>query len=217
MQNSTSHRERKKAQTREALMTAARRLYRERGFRGVTTAAIAAEAGVAPRTFFSYFETKEDAFLGPGDDRLDRLIQAIRERKPGEPMLVAAKRELLRRREDRPHAARPELSELLSHPSIVARLRERWNLWEDALAKSIAEEARARVGDPEPMVVAAAITAAIRAAAAAAQRNPTRRAAIAERIFGLLTSGLATYGAMPTSSRPKPPDRASERTSRRGR
>jgi len=196
-------------------MMAARRLYRQRGFQGVTTAAIAAEAGVAPRTFFSYFETKEDAFLGPGDDRMDRLVQAIRERDRGEPILIAAKRELLRRREDRPHAARPELSELLSHRSIVARLRERWNLWEDALAKCIAEEARARAGDPEPMVVAAAITAAIRAAAAAAQRNPARRAAIAERIFGLLTSGMATYGARPSSSRPKSPNRATERPLRR--
>ena len=193
-------------------MMAARRLYRERGFDGVTIAAIAAEAGVAPRTFFSYFETKEDAFLGPGDDRLDRLVQAIRERQPGEPILIAAKRELVRRHDDRPHTPRAELSELLSHPSIVARLRERWNLWEDALAKSIAEEARAKAGDPEPMVVAAAITAAIRAAASAAQRNPARRAAIAERVFGLLASGMATYG-----ERPRSPNRAPAGPPRRHR
>lgn len=195
MQNSTSHRERKKARTRDALMSAARRLYRERGFDGVTVAAIAEEAGVAPRTFFSYFETKEDAFLGAGDDRLARLVQAIRERPPGEPILSAAKRELLRGPDSRSHPERPELGDLLSHPAITARLRERWNRWEDVLAECIAEEVRARAGDPEPKVVAAALTAAIRVASATAPAKPTPRTASAERAFGLLASGMANYGA----------------------
>ena len=176
-------------------MAAARRLYRERGFDGVTIAAITEEAGVAPRTFFSYFETKEDAFLGAGDDRLERLVQAIRERHPGEPILSAAKRELLRGREGRPQAQRSELAELLSVPSMTARLRARWNRWEDVLATCIAEEVRAKAGDPEPKVVAAAITAAIRIAASTAPRSPARRSAVAKRVFGLLASGLANYGA----------------------
>ena len=195
MQVSTSHRERKKARTRKALITAARRLYRERGFDAVTVATIAAEAGIAPRTFFSYFETKEDVFLGPGDDRLGRLVQAIRERNPADPILRTVRGELLRVREAPPQAQRPELAELLSHPSIVARLRERWNRWEDVLAECIAEEVGARAGDPEPRVVAAAITAAIRVAASAALDKPQRRAAIAERVFELLAAGMANYGA----------------------
>jgi AcrR family transcriptional regulator len=197
VQNSTSHRERKKARTREALITAARRLYRERGFDGVTIAAISEEAGISTRTFFSYFETKEDVFLGAGDDRLERLVQAIRDRNPGEPILTAAKRELLRapKRQPQPQRQRPELAELLAHPSITARLRERWNRWEDVLAECIAVEVRARPGDPEPKVVAAAITAAIRVAAATALTKPTRRATIAQRVFGLLASGMASYGA----------------------
>ena len=195
MQISTSHRERKKARTREALITAARRLYREGGFDAVTIAAITEEAGIAPRTFFSYFETKEDVFLGPGDDRLERLVQAIRERNPGEPILSTARREILRIREGPPQAKRPELAELLSHPSIIARLRERWNRWEDVLAECIAQEVGARAGDPEPMLVAAAITAAIRVAASAALAKPQRRTAIAERVFGLLAAGMANYGA----------------------
>ncbi len=195
MQNSTSHRERKKARTREALIAAARRLYRERGFDGVTIAAIAEEADIAPRTFFNYFETKEDVFLGAGDDRLERLVQAIRDRNPGEPILSAAKRELLRAREREPQPQRPELAELLSHPSVTARLRERWNRWEDVLAECIAVEVGAKPGDPEPKVVAAAITAAIRVAASSALAKPTDPAALAERVFGLLASEMASYGA----------------------
>ena len=43
--------------------------------------------------------------------------------------------------------------------------------------------------------MAASITAAIRVASEAAQLVPTRRRLIAEKAFGLLTSGLAEYGA----------------------
>lgn len=176
-------------------MSAARRLYRERGFERVTVAAIAEEAGVAPRTLFSYFETKEDVFIGAGDDRLERLVHAIRGRQEGEPILSAAQRELLRAPASRSRSERPELADLLSQPAIQARLRERWNRWEDVLAECIADTVKAGAGDPAPKVVAAAITAAIRVAASSAPANRRRRAAVAERVFGLLASGMANYGA----------------------
>ena len=193
-------RERKKARTRMALIEAALRLYRERGFEGVTVAEIARGADVSTRTFFSYFETKEDVFLGRGDDRLERLVAAIRERRPGEPILAAARRELVRQREPanlEPSSARPELDELLHHPAIAARLRERWNRWEDVLAVAIAAEVGGRPEDPEPRVVAAAITGAIRVAASAAEKQPGRRQPVAERVFDLLAAGLSGYGARP--------------------
>jgi AcrR family transcriptional regulator len=192
-------RERKKRRTRQALIDSAMRLYRERGFDGVTVAEIAREADVAPRTFFGYFETKEDVFLGRGDDRLERLVQAIRERDRGEPILSALQRELLR--DGEPAAAapapsgRPDLSELIGHPAIASRLRERWNRWEDLLTEAIAADVGAPPGDPEPRVVAAALTGAIRVASAAAQERPDRRVEIARRVFGLLASGLSRYGA----------------------
>lgn len=212
MQASTSTelglRERKKARTRVALIEAALRLYREHGFEGVTVAEIARGADVSTRTFFSYFEAKEDVFLGRGDDRLERLVAAIRERRPGEPILTAARRELIRRREpnERNKVERsspgPGLDELLRHPAIAARLRERWNRWEDILAVAIATDVGARPEDPEPRVVAAAITGAIRVAASAAEEQPGRRHAVAERVFDLLAAGLADFGAVPHLRRP---------------
>ena len=59
-------RERKKRRTRQALRQAAVRLFLERGFEATTIADITAAADVAPRTFFSYYPTKEDVVL---DDR----------------------------------------------------------------------------------------------------------------------------------------------------
>ena len=191
-------RARKKQKTRQALIEAAMRLYRERGFEGVTIAAIAEEADVAPRTFFSYFETKEDVFLGRGDERLERMVYAIQHRSRRQPILTAIHSVLLEDREP-PRAGKsartPRLSALLEHPAIANRLRERWNRWEDMLAEAIARDVGARPEDPEPRVVAAALTGAIRVAAAAAREQPERSRQIADRVFKLLCSGLSRYGA----------------------
>jgi AcrR family transcriptional regulator len=211
MQNSTAERsgqtglrERKKQRTRRALIDAAMALYRERGFGAVTVAEIARLADVSPRTFFSYFESKDDVFLGRGDERLERLVQSIRERDHRQPLLAALRGALQEDRqpvgEARP-AGMPDLTELLRHPAIANRLRERWNRWEDLLAEAIAADVGAAPGDPEPRVVAAALTGAIRVAAAAAWEQPSRRREIAERVFDLLATGLSRYGAAPAVSR----------------
>lgn len=190
-------RERKKRRTRQALIDAAMRLYREEGYDAVTVAAIARQADVAPRTFFGYFESKEDVFLSRGDDRLALVIQAIRQRDRRQPILAAVRPVLLQNRE--PVGGRgspmPVLEDLLKQPAVRTRLRERWNRWEDALADAIAENVGARPGDPEPRVVAAALSGAIRIAAMTAQEHPRHRREIAERVFELLASGLSRYGA----------------------
>ena len=63
-------RERKKAEARAAIIEAALQLYRERGFDAVTIDQIAERAGVARRTYFRYFETKEAVVI---DRRLKQL------------------------------------------------------------------------------------------------------------------------------------------------
>ena len=57
-------RERKKRARREALIDATHRLVAEHGLDAVTVEAICEEADVSARTFFNYFETKDDAVLG---------------------------------------------------------------------------------------------------------------------------------------------------------
>ena len=54
----------KKADTRRRLTLAARSLVAEHGLDRVTVERIGAEAGVSPRTFFNYFDSKELAVLG---------------------------------------------------------------------------------------------------------------------------------------------------------
>lgn len=60
-------RERKKRARRAALIDAAQKLVAEHGLDAVTVEMISAETGVSTRTFFNYFESKDDAVLGAED------------------------------------------------------------------------------------------------------------------------------------------------------
>lgn len=57
-------REQRRRETTRALTDAARRLTTERGFAGFTVEELCAEVGVSRRTFFNYFESKENAVFG---------------------------------------------------------------------------------------------------------------------------------------------------------
>ncbi|WP_425954533.1 TetR/AcrR family transcriptional regulator [Xylanimonas sp. McL0601] len=57
-------RERKKAARRSAIVDAAQRLVLDRGLDAVTVEEISAAVGISARTFFNYFDSKDDAVLG---------------------------------------------------------------------------------------------------------------------------------------------------------
>ena len=59
-----SLREQRKRETSRALTDAARRLTTEQGVAGFTIEELCAEVGVSRRTFFNYFESKENAVFG---------------------------------------------------------------------------------------------------------------------------------------------------------
>jgi AcrR family transcriptional regulator len=85
-------RERKKQRTREQIIEAALGLFAKRGYQATTIADIATAADVAPRTFFSYFPSKEAVVFHNVDRDLDGLAGALRERLPGETAFDALRR-----------------------------------------------------------------------------------------------------------------------------
>jgi AcrR family transcriptional regulator len=85
-------RERKKQRTREQIVEAAMVLFAERGYHATTIADIAAAAEVAPRTFFTYFPSKEAVVFHNLDRDLDSLASALRDRLAGETAFDALRR-----------------------------------------------------------------------------------------------------------------------------
>jgi AcrR family transcriptional regulator len=88
-------RARKKAQTRELIRSAARRLFDERGFDAVTIADIARECDVAVQTVFNHFATKEDLFFDGRTPWVDAAADAVRLREPSVPPLTALRAHLV--------------------------------------------------------------------------------------------------------------------------
>jgi AcrR family transcriptional regulator len=88
----TGHRERKKAETREALRAAAIRLFLEHGPSAVTVNDICEAARVSARTFFNYFESKEAALFAWDQGLSDELAAKLAARPSHEPPLTALRR-----------------------------------------------------------------------------------------------------------------------------
>ena len=72
-------RERKKERTRAAIVEAAWRLFREKGYEATTIDEIADAALVAPRTFFRYFPAKEAVVFHRSAERLALLHSLLAE------------------------------------------------------------------------------------------------------------------------------------------
>ncbi len=87
-------RERKKAATRQKIADAALRLFLERGYDAVGIRDVAAEADVAVTTLFSHFASKEALVFGQDEDFEQRLIRAVADRAPHEPLMPALRREI---------------------------------------------------------------------------------------------------------------------------
>lgn len=85
-------RERKKQQTRLDLARAAVRLFEERGYDNVTVDDIAAEANVSRRTFFRYFDSKDEVFIIDPEGKIAAMRIALREGPPEESTIDALRR-----------------------------------------------------------------------------------------------------------------------------
>jgi AcrR family transcriptional regulator len=100
-------RETKKLATRQALQEASERLFAERGFVATTVREIADAAGVTERTFFRYFNGKEELVVDHVLAWLPVLQDRIRARPVEEGPLTALKESLLRVDRRIAAAARP--------------------------------------------------------------------------------------------------------------
>ncbi|MFJ4670505.1 TetR/AcrR family transcriptional regulator [Kitasatospora purpeofusca] len=87
-------RERKKAATRQRIADTALRLFLERGYDAVGIRDVAAEADVAVTTVFAHFASKEALVFEQDRDFERRLVHAVTDRAPHEPLVPALHREI---------------------------------------------------------------------------------------------------------------------------
>jgi AcrR family transcriptional regulator len=206
-------RERKKQQTWGLIAQTARRLFQEHGFDAVTVADVAREADVSRKTVFNYFPTKEDLFYSGLEFFEARLLEAIRERKPGESILAAFERFVTEPRgllaaDDLDAGERPlAVIRLITDSSaLLAREQQIYAGYAAALAALIAEETQARPDDIAPWVAANAMIGLhkalvdhVRRRVLAGERDRARIArglrAQARQAVALLEHGLGHLGA----------------------
>ncbi|MCM1938190.1 TetR/AcrR family transcriptional regulator [Streptomyces sp. G3] len=146
-------RERKKRATRAALAEAAVRLAAEHGAEKVTVEAISAAAGVSVRTFFNYFDSRDDAFVVVDADAGARMRRAVLD-APAELSPLEALREAmaaeLAEAEQQHELWRLHAKVLHASPHLLARGVGAHMAAEADLADAIAERLRGAGGTSGP-------------------------------------------------------------------
>jgi len=188
-------RERKKLQTREALIAAAIRLFGERGFLGTTIEDLTEAVDVSPRTFFRYFSSKEDLLIADMATAIPLVREALAPARPGEPIIEAVRRAtvaLVRAFTAPESLAQRRLA--LSIAEVRGRMLEAHEQINQALVDELARRLSVDPDlDPRPRVVASIALGAVRAAVHAwvASGGHADPEVIVERTFDLVASGLA--------------------------
>ena len=206
-------RERHKLATRQALTTAAGRLFRSQGFGATTVHQIAEAAHVSERTFFRYFESKEDLLLTD----LRQLLQAVERELATRPLAEAPltalqtawRTAVLAAASQRLPLLAPDLDPV-SAP-VPARLVLLFTQWEDHLSQILLARFAARGADPARFevrlragVVARAGAAAIRGAlqtwrAGGGELHPVAVDQLFRDAFAILADGCPPPGGEPPS------------------
>jgi AcrR family transcriptional regulator len=159
-----THRERKKQRTRELIVERAMALFDERGFEHVTIAEIAAAADIAPRTFFSYFPSKEDVVFHDFERVLDAIRQRIDERAEDETTMDALRAFLVDLLAEFDHGDPAEQCRrrvVSASPALQQHDRELVGRIEHVIADGLARDLGVEPGSLRARVVAAAAAAGL--------------------------------------------------------
>jgi AcrR family transcriptional regulator len=193
------HRERKKQRTREQIVDAAFKLFAERGFAATTVADIAAAADIAPRTFFSYFPSKEEVVFYDFDALFESLSVAIVGRPEGV-SAIDALREWVSQALPVKHEESPE-AELrkrmcIDEPALAAHQQHLLSKLEDILREGVARDLGEPADGLRPRMVSAAAVAAMASLDASSGGKPERMALLDDALV-FLRGGVAALQARP--------------------
>lgn len=127
--------EAKQHSVRVTIAIHAQRLFREHGYGATTIEDIAKAAGIGRRTFFRYFDTKDDVVLWRFDQFARHAVSLLEARPDHEPMLTALERALTQASEfynQDPEQTLFVLRLTEATPSLYAQQllqQDRWKRW----------------------------------------------------------------------------------------
>jgi AcrR family transcriptional regulator len=197
---------RKQQVVRTALSAAAEELFLSHGFEKTTVEQIARAAGVSRRTFFRYYESKEDVMVERTDRLGELLLAELAARPRSEPPLVAIRNALVA-------AAQAGLAERDLTRYVILLLREtralrravmeRRNRLEERIAALMARRLGAAGDDDTPMLLAFVTRALYDTAFNAWYDHETDD--VAGLVDGLIGRLRAIVAAVPAPARKRTP------------
>jgi len=219
----TSLRQRKREVVRVALSDAAEELFLSRGFERTTIEQIAHAAGVSRRTFFRYYESKEDVLVERSDRLGERLYAELAARPGEEPPLLAIRNALVPAVEagveDR-DVVRCTIRLLRETNSLRQVVMAHRNRLEERVAALMTQRLGAGAADSTPMLIAFLTRALVDTAFNAWYDHETDD--IAELVDGLIARLRAVVADMPAVAarravHERTPTRSKARRRRRAR
>jgi AcrR family transcriptional regulator len=187
-------RERKKAQTRDAIQTHALSLFAEQGYAATTVDQIIRGVDVSESTFFRYFPTKESLVI---TDDFDPIILGAFAAQPAELGVMEALRNAFRAlfemlNDEQRSEQRKRLALVLGVPALRAAVFEQFSTTMDLLADAIAGRVNRESSDFAVRTVAGAVLGASMAVLAAIATDPDADyAALMDDAMAGLQQGLA--------------------------
>ncbi|MEU6265592.1 mycofactocin system transcriptional regulator [Saccharopolyspora shandongensis] len=142
-------------------------LFDEQGFEQTTITDIARAAGIARRTFFHYFPSKNDIPWGDFDGELDRMRADLRAAPPESPLMDAIRHCLVEFNRVAPEqvpAHRRRMRLILGVPALQAHSTLRFQAWRQVVAEFVGD----RLGEPADGLAPQAIAHATLGVAVAA-------------------------------------------------
>ncbi len=163
MNKSIGLRERKKQQTKDAILKSAYYLFSKKGYENTSIEEITIRANFAPRTFFLHFDSKEDLLFPYGEKLKQSLTAAFAERGDS-PALRTFKQWELTTAVEIKIAGNPKHETIrrnliATNRQLQARLGSSLKEIEALLATELAKERKLKTPDLTARVVAAAVMA----------------------------------------------------------
>jgi AcrR family transcriptional regulator len=183
-------RQQRSAETVERILTAAARIFDERGYGGTTTNRIASEAGVSIGSLYQYFPNKDALLVALAERHVDDVavrfgarLAALRDERPPIDGTVRALLDLTVEMNDTSRLHAVLYSDCPRTPALVERLGR----FTDLLVAEVAWHLlRTECGGADPelraRLLVAAVDAAVHQVVLAAPSGPERTAAAAELV-----------------------------------